>query len=49
MVGAIVALAAGLLILFRLAVAPDAVPGVVYPRLAGGFIALLGAVGIAGG
>lgn len=48
-VAAIAALGAGLLIVFRITVAPDAILGMSEPRLAGPFIALLGAVGVAGG
>ncbi len=49
MVGVAAGLGAGLLIVFRIAVVPDALPGAVYARPAGVFIALLGAGGVAGG
>jgi hypothetical protein len=42
-------LGAALLVVFRVAVVPDAIPGNVHARLAGVFIALIGAGGIAGG
>jgi hypothetical protein len=47
--GAIAGLGAALLTVFRIAVVPGSIPGLPEARVAGAFIALLGAVGVVGG